>query len=91
MKYRLDVNKKFYVKLINLTLAGLFFLSGCSIPFSGKEFIGFDCKIFSPVCGEDGITYYNQCQAEESGVEIVYDGACNGTSVETVPYEKVED
>lgn len=74
----------------NFKIAGLFFLilflfCGCSL-FS-KKAETFDCKIFSPACGNDEITYYNQCQAKEYNVEINYNGACNGSLINTIPYE----
>ena len=31
---------------------------------------------YTPVCGADGITYYNACQAECAGVEILSEGEC---------------
>jgi hypothetical protein len=29
-----------------------------------------------PVCGVDGVTYGNPCEAEQAGVDIAYDGEC---------------
>ncbi|MFH1565038.1 MAG: hypothetical protein ABIC82_04265 [bacterium] len=85
---RLELNKK------NIKSAGLFFLilflfCGCSL-FPKKAPV-FDCKIFSPTCGEDETTYYNQCQAEENNVKVNYDGACNGSLIKTIPYEMQAD
>ncbi len=84
MTYRLDLNKK------NFKLAGLFFLilfllCGCSL--FQKKAPAFDCAIFSPVCGVDETTYYNQCQAQDYNIEIHYDGACNGSLIKTIPHE----
>lgn len=84
MTCRLGFYKK-YFKLTGLFFLILFLLCGCSI-FS-KKTQTFDCKIFSPACGNDEITYYNHCQAEEYNVEISYEGACNGSLIKTVPHE----
>lgn len=32
--------------------------------------------IYIPVCGIDGVTYGNPCEAERAGVDIAYDGEC---------------
>ncbi len=34
--------------------------------------------IFVPVCGADGMTYGNACQAERRGIRIDYAGVCEG-------------
>ena len=33
--------------------------------------------VFDPVCGADGETYNNSCEAEVAGVEVVHEGACS--------------
>lgn len=38
-----------------------------------------DCicpAIFQPVCGIDGVTYPNACQANCAGVLVIFDGPC---------------
>lgn len=84
MIYRSDSGKKIF-KLASLFFLILFLLCGCS--FFPKKVASFDCKIFSPICGNDEVTYYNQCQAEEYNAEVVYYGACNGSVIKTIPYE----
>jgi hypothetical protein len=75
-----------------IIFVSLLLLTGCSLQSSfSKKITGFDCDNFYPVCGEDEITYYNQCQADEREAEIVYDGACNGTDIETIPYDRAID
>ena len=32
--------------------------------------------VYNPVCGCDGITYANRCEAEATGVNVAYDGVC---------------
>eukprot|EP00741_Cyanophora_paradoxa_P014070 tig00020734_g13582.t1 len=38
--------------------------------------------IYSPVCGVDGRTYPDRCQAEIEGVPVVHDGPCTGEGAE---------
>nr|WP_236778634.1 hypothetical protein [Algoriphagus sanaruensis] len=35
--------------------------------------------IYNPVCGCDGITYYNSCYAQSSGIRAYAPGSCNPT------------
>lgn len=33
-------------------------------------------EVYAPVCGCDGETYSNACEAECYGVDVVYEGSC---------------
>lgn len=54
-----------------VVLTGLFF-AGC-----GDEEVV--CQsILMPVCGDDGSSYGNGCEASVAGAEVAYHGACAG-------------
>lgn len=33
-------------------------------------------EIYAPVCGSDGVTYGNLCEADRAAVEVAHDGEC---------------
>jgi hypothetical protein len=37
----------------------------------------FCSAVFEPVCGADGFTYNNACEADQARVEILYEGSCS--------------
>jgi hypothetical protein len=59
--------------------------SGCTFSWSKKNLVNFNCDKFNPVCGENSVTYFNHCQAEDFEIETKYDGPCTGV-IEVIPY-----
>lgn len=64
--------------LASLSLLGA---ADCQTPGDGGDGDGDgdDCvciEIYAPVCGDDGVTYGNECKALCEGVTVAYPGEC---------------
>jgi len=64
------LDKVLYLALFSVTMVVVL---GSQTAFAGND-ICFD--IFIPVCGVDGITYPNECEADKAGVEVAHQGEC---------------
>jgi hypothetical protein len=47
---------------------------------SGSEVCTLD---YSPVCGEDKVTYANECTARKNAMQIAYSGTCRAEEANT--------
>ena len=55
----------------------------------GCEYESMCADIYAPVCGEDGVTYANECEAGRVGVVITHEGECETSCVCTEEWAPV--
>ncbi len=66
--------------IVGFTQCDLFFEEAIKLETVIKEDCGNNCNcpaVVEPVCGADGITYNNVCEANCAGVPIAFEGPCN--------------
>lgn len=51
-------------------------MGDCAAPGSCEVRPDFCTTVFMPVCGCDGVTYSNACEAASEGVNVAHDGPC---------------
>jgi len=59
-------------------------LSPKPLPETGSGEAVFCPMIYSPVCGDDGVTYSNSCVAGSAGAKVEHGGPCEGTDKDLV-------
>ncbi len=58
----------------------------CSGPGTCTEIPAMCGEIYSPVCGCDMMTYENECLANQAGVSVMYEGACQEEKFSTLSF-----
>ena len=62
------------------------YCGGCNHICQGDKNSDVVCtQDWNPVCGEDGVTYSNQCVAEKENVTIAFEGECSTTTQPSKP------
>ena len=84
MKYFGFLNEGFSIpKGIFVTVLLAFIIGGVILAWQWWEWEKCNCpEIYDPVCGVDGKTYTNLCEAQCNGIEIKHTGACEGKKLE---------